>query len=392
MSRPNKPWFRKSNKTWYVWHDGRQVNLGKDKKAAHQKFYELMALPEAAPRPVVTKTISVAEVVDYFMEWTQQNRATDTYEWYRYRLERLCRRYPTLAAEDLKPFHVEQWASSYELSTTSRRNYLRAIKRCYRWAHRQGYLKTDPIVGLEVPRSESRETVLTQGEFDTLMSLVRSPELADLMNVTWLTGCRPQESLIVEAQHVDVANQRWIFRTSESKGKKVSRVVYLNDEAMEIVTRLMRQYPTGPIFRNSTGQPWTTDAVNCGFTALQTRMGKIAMQANGIEVSPDEINAFVLTLSPIHSVKGEIVTKSPAKLRQEAKRKLIQRKVKELVPRYSLYALRHSFATNALRNGVDSLTVAILLGHQDPSTLARVYQHLNQNPEHLLDQARRATA
>jgi hypothetical protein len=43
-----------------------------------------------------------------------------------------------------------------------------------------------------------------------------------------------------------------------------------------------------------------------------------------------------------------------------------------------------------LTSGVDALTVAILAGHCDVSTLAKTYQHLSQNPQYLLDQARRA--
>jgi integrase len=60
------------------------------------------------------------------------------------------------------------------------------------------------------------------------------------------------------------------------------------------------------------------------------------------------------------------------------------------VPRYSLYSLRHSWATHALQKGVDPLTVAILMGHQDPSMLSKVYQHLSLNPTHMLEQARKA--
>jgi len=52
--------------------------------------------------------------------------------------------------------------------------------------------------------------------------------------------------------------------------------------------------------------------------------------------------------------------------------------------------LRHSWATNALQKGVDPLTVAILMGHRDPSTLAKVYQHLALNPKHMLTEAHRA--
>jgi hypothetical protein len=45
-----------------------------------------------------------------------------------------------------------------------------------------------------------------------------------------------------------------------------------------------------------------------------------------------------------------------------------------------------------LTSGVDALTVAILAGHRDPSTLAKTYQHLSQSPRFLLAQARRASA
>ena len=152
----------------------------------------------------------------------------------------------------------------------------------------------------------------------------------------------------------------------------------------------MLAHPEGQIFRNCNGKPWTTDAVNCGFLALQMRMGKEEMIRRGVAVSTDDINAFIPTLSPTKQRRGVTVKKTKAELRAEAKRKLRHKKAAELTPRYSLYAIRHSWATNALQKGVDALTVAILMGHQDPSTLAKVYQHLSLNPKHLLEQAKRA--
>lgn len=390
MSRPNKPWFRKANKTWYIWFDGRQVNLGKNKKVAFQQFHELMAQPREQRIVPKTQNLSVPEVVDYFLEWVERHRSPETYEWYRHRLERLCQKYSDLAADQLKPYHVEEWVSQYEIAVTTKRNYYRSIKRCYKWANRQGHMTANPIADLEVPSAETKEVFIEPEEFARLMSYVKNQALADLITVTWETGCRPQESLRVEATNVDVEHQRWVFYKSQSKGKRVSRVVYLTDKAMEIVQRLMIANPSGPIFRNLNGKPWTKDAVNCAFLAIQMRMGKDRMQEEGICISDEEIKTFAKTLKPTKSVKGEVRDKRPAEIRAEAKRKLTHKKASEVATRYSLYTLRHSYATNALRKGIDSLTVAILLGHQDPSTLARVYQHLNQNPEHLLSQAKEA--
>ena len=45
---------------------------------------------------------------------------------------------------------------------------------------------------------------------------------------------------------------------------------------------------------------------------------------------------------------------------------------------------RHSFVTRALKHGVDPITLANLLGHADPTMIARVYGHLSQDSEYLM--------
>jgi integrase len=65
--------------------------------------------------------------------------------------------------------------------------------------------------------------------------------------------------------------------------------------------------------------------------------------------------------------------------------------VKVKVPGICCYAIRHSYATNALLRGVDPITLAVLMGHQDTGMIAKVYQHLTANPTFLLDAARKAT-
>jgi integrase len=342
------------------------------------------------PQQRKVSTESLAAIVDAFLEWVLNNRSPETYEWYRYRLQRFLERHPDLRVGDLRPFHVETWGDSYNFSVTSKRNYLRSIKRCMKWAKKQGYIDRNPIEDLEVPVAAHKEVAINKEEFACFLGFVRNQPFQDLVTVTWETGCRPQESLRVEARHVDQQNQRWVFRQSESKMKRITRVIYLTDTAMAITRRLMLAHPEGPLFLNTNGQAWTTEATNCAFLAAQIRMGKDEMQRRGEQIPEDKIAEFAKTLAQTRSRKGETITKSKSELWCEAKRKLTYRRAAELAPRYSLYALRHSWATNALQRGVDPLTVAILMGHEDPSTLAKVYQHLSLNPKHLLEQARRA--
>ena len=59
--------------------------------------------------------------------------------------------------------------------------------------------------------------------------------------------------------------------------------------------------------------------------------------------------------------------------------------------KYCVYPIRHSWATRALQRSLDPLTVAILMGHSEPSMLAKVYQHVAHDPEYTRAAAERAT-
>ena len=338
-----------------------------------------------------TSPESLVGIIDAFLDWTERNRAPDTYEWYRYRLQRFVDKYPDMLVSSLKPYHVEEWVDGYDIAQTTRRNYFRSIKRCLAWATRQGRIDKNPLEALDIPGAERREVYVPIEEFETLLTYVPCPRFRDLLITTYQTGCRPQESLRVIGKYVDRKNARWIFPQIKSKGKKSPRIIYLNDSALEISNRLLDEHPVDELFRNAAGRAWTTEAVNCVFDRIQIRMGKEALRAEDKEPREKEIAALAKTLTPTKTEKGVKRDKRPAELRCEAKRKLTNRMAKQAAPRYSLYSLRHSWATNALKRGVDPLTVALLMGHKDPSMLARVYQHLSHSPDHMRDQARKAT-
>lgn len=389
MARNPKPWYRNDREAWFVTLNGERHNLGPNREAAFRRFHELMLEPKTR---VIASSESLVRIIDEFLEWAQKHRSPETYEWYRYRLQRFAEKHPDLQVSDLKPYHVQRWVDGYRLSVTSRRNYLRTIKRCLRWAMLQGHINQNPIAGLEVPAAERREIVVSADEYAAILAAVTDENFRDLLVVTWETGCRPQESLRVEARHIDVANKRWVFPKSESKNKKLARVVYLTETAFSIVVRRMAAFPTGPLFRNSLDKRWTTDAVNCVFRRIRIKIGQQRMKAAELQPGDAEVQQLVTTLKPTKGVNGESKRKSPRALLTESRRKLRHRQACSLVPQYSLYALRHSWATHALRRGVDPLTVAILMGHSDPSMLAKVYQHLALDPDHLRSQLAKATS
>jgi integrase len=332
MARPNKPWYREDRRRWYVTINGKWHNLGPDKKRAMQRFHELMAAKDAAEdRPV--DRASVAAILDEFLEWTKQNRATKTYRGYVDFCQSFTSTWPRLRTDEFKPMHVQEWLNKKTTwNSTTKRGAITCLKRAMNWAARMGYLHTNPISAMEKPEAKPRTTLVDSDEFESILSEIGDDNFKDLLIVSFDTGARPQEVKSLEARHIDLDKHLWIFPRDEAKGKKKPRVVYIPTErSLAIVRKNIERHPVGPIFRNRLGNPWTGYAVKCRFARLQERLGK----------------------------------------------------------RYRQYDLRHSWITRQLVAGVDSHVVASLSGHSDTSMIDRVYSHVADDHRFMLAQAKR---
>ena len=85
--RQPKPFFRKFTATWYVQIGKQQINLGKDKAAAFQKYHELMCSRGRAE----AKFKTVPHLLDAYLEWLHKNRAEGTYKKAKHYLTRMAR-------------------------------------------------------------------------------------------------------------------------------------------------------------------------------------------------------------------------------------------------------------------------------------------------------------
>lgn len=335
MAQFRKPFYKKSHKAWYVQLDGRQVRLGETEDAAFERYHELMRQKKQADRvrPDGPPPVTLGTLVQTFLAAGFHGKSPETRAWYGQRLT------PFLAhlgagfvVTELKPTHVDGWVAAHPAwAAGTVRNCWRAVQRCCRWGHRRGMIPELALLHQEKPRGGRREVVISPAEYNQLLGYVRNDEFRALVVVAWETGCRPQDVLRAQGRHLDPAQKRLVFQTQESKDKSHPRVVYFTDAAWDALGTRAHAVGSRHLFTNSDGLPWTTDAVNCAFGALHRRM-----RAAGIECR-----------------------------------------------RYCLYHLRHSWLDRMLKSGVDALTCAILMGHKDPSQLARTYQHLSRSPDYL---------
>lgn len=220
-----KPWFRKSRGVWMVQIAGVQHNLGPDQEQAFRLYHDLMRQP--AKKQVVGD--SVVAIIDRYLDLCQEHRAAETYEWYRYRVQLFVTYIDkTLTVGRLKHFHIDDWLREHpDWSSGTKHGMVRSAQRALRWATRKGYIERSPITDYEKPRPGKRNVVITPERFDQILRLVRKQPFRDLLTITWETGCRPQESLVVEARHVDLANARWVFPADEAKTSPNSLYVKL---------------------------------------------------------------------------------------------------------------------------------------------------------------------
>jgi integrase len=390
--RHPQPFWREFTRCWYLQLGKKQIRLSPDRDEAFRIYYELMSRgPEAEPSsPAVSHAPAptlVVEVLDAFLDWCGQNKAACTYEHYRENLQRFATRIPAdLPVAELKPFHVTRALADFPgWGNNTKHDFIGALKRALNWAVDEELIDRNPLARMKKPAREAREMAVTPEEYARVIETVEEPRFRDLIELAWETGSRVQELRKFEARFVDLPGGRIVLPPSKAKGKKHHRVVYLTDRAREVVARLCREAPSGPLLCNSEGNAWTKDAINCAFCRLQLALGRRAMRELGIEAKV-----------PPRFRKGGVAPERLAEARarhaaavREAQRENT-RLAREHGVKYHLGAFRKGYATEALKNGVDTVTVAHLLGHADASMVSRVYAKVQQDPRFMAEAARRA--
>lgn len=353
--RPHHPWYWAAKNTWFVEIGDTRHNLGKHPEnlrppkkrkrgdappkppqEIEQAYFRLMATdPAHLPKAAVVK---VCQVCDLFLDYSEKHHEPATYSSYQTFLQDFCDLYGTLLAKDLKPLHVTRWLDAHPGWKGSRRNAVVAVKRAFNWADAEGVLQPNPIKAVKKPPQRHRDRVLTPEERREILAAIKDEAFRNFVLAMMETGARPGEVRSVTAAHVNLDLGIWFFKehkTAKRTGKP--RIIYLNEATVELTRKLVALYPEGPLFRGPRSKcGFTRNGVRCRFRNLRAKLPKLA---------------------------GVIS-----------------------------YTARHSFATQALINGVGIAHVAELMGHVDTTMVSQHYSHLAGNVQHMREAAMRATA
>ncbi|HEX6007597.1 MAG TPA: site-specific tyrosine recombinase XerD [Burkholderiales bacterium] len=228
---------------------------------------------------------------------------------------------------DLLGFLAHEVQRRAKATTASR--LLSSLKRFYRYALRQGKIRTDPTLNIDAPKlPRPLPKSLTEQDVEALLAAPNVEEALGLrdramLETLYASGLRVSE--LVTLRLTQVSQDMGVVRVT-GKGSK-ERLVPLGEEALAWIRRYLRE-----------GRP-----------ALLRRRATDAL--------------FV-------TVRGEAMTR-------QAFWYLIKRYALRagLTKPLSPHTLRHAFATHLLNHGADLRVVQLLLGHSDIST-TQIYTHV----------------
>jgi integrase len=392
MARRPKPWYWKSRKIWCVYQNGEKILLGPDREVAFTRYHEIMAKPAEKCHPI--ERGCVAAILDDFLTWTEENRAKKTYSRYRDFIQSFVNEFGRMGILAINSSHVTAWLNTqHQWNSTTKRNAITALQRGFNWAVKNRGLEKNPIRGMEKPEARRRTAIVTAEEFEELLHYVDDVPFRDLLIVSYDCGTRPQETKQLEARHIQLDKKRAIIPAEEAKGRIARAIYFPTERCFRIVSRLVAQYPTGPLFRSGKGNAWTAFSVKIRFEYIQIAEGLHEMEKRSIqsEVTEEAIEKLAKTLSKtrISRDSGRETKKKDWEIRQEARRKLIAKEAKQYARRFRQYDFRHSFVTRKLRAGVDSHVVAALVGHKDTKMIDTVYSHVADDHKFMLEAAKK---
>ena len=149
------------------------------------------------------------------------------------------------------------------------------------WATDRGLVHSNPRRGYKCKEGRRRITYFTPEQEQALLGHA-STAFALALEVLIRTGYRPScEFAVLTAAHVEETpnGQVWRFGEEESTTGR-PRVVYVPSEIASVVRELMKRYPTGPVFRNGSGQPWSR-GLKDSFRGAAARVRRA-----GVELAP----------------------------------------------------------------------------------------------------------
>jgi integrase len=323
MPRPAGIWWNSGKKKYYATIAGHKTPLDADEEKA-QEMYERLKRKEKAPDFQDNNTCRT--IFYLYLDYVEKESPA-SYRISKYSLSSFIDHHKELMVKDLRAVHVQEWLNGHPGWGDSMQNTVVGwLVAALNWAAKpeNRYITRNPIAGISRPAGKSRgeEAVIDPADHKTLTD-GSNERLRDIVFCLQQTGMRPGMACTITAADCDFGN-RVITLARHKTVKKTGTPIKIpmTEPLAEMLQRLCREHPQGPIFLTRRGRPYTSNYLSEHVGRTRKRLG--------------------------------------------------------IEARLTPYGYRHTTATTLLQAGVDDAKVAQILGHTTTAMLYRHYGHLSK--------------
>lgn len=269
--------MKKKTLYYYTLAKGRKIPLGSDLNAAKLKWAELEnGSPQVCDRFEVVANRYKIEVLPSKAPKTQRDQVGQ--------LQKLCAVFGQGSLSDIEPQHIRRYLDKRTKKTAANRE-IALFSHLFNWARGKGYTNNpNPCVGVKKNPERPSKEYINDADYRAVLS-VAPPELADAMEIAYLTGQRVADVLKITRKDIS-DGCLWI---TQNKTQKPMGVRISGKLATVIDAALTRpRSATGPyIVQTDNGQRLT-------YTMLRKRFLK-ACEVAGVKWKFKDIRAKAAT-------------------------------------------------------------------------------------------------
>jgi len=318
--------------------------------------------------------MTIKDLKSQFLEYLEieKNRSPKTIENYNHYLTRFINFAKVESPRDITEEAVRKYRLQLNRITDERRKPLKKVTQNYHVIALRSFLKylakrdirTVPAEKIELGKQEEREvTFLEPAELERFLRAPRGVSLSDLrdraiLETLFSTGLRVSELCSLDQDDIDLARGEFSVR---GKGSKL-RLVFLSGQAKTAIATYLEKRSDVDEALFIRVPPHL--ARRCGGVPRNERFSAKGGSLPA-EATPQTLQAG--------ASGGENLRLTPRSIQRIIKKYAVAAGIvgKKITP----HSLRHSFATDLLRNGADIRSVQALLGHSSVTT-TQIYTHV----------------
>lgn len=235
------------------------------------------------------------------------------------------------------------------------------LHRALDFAVAEGLINSNPASGVNLPRGPKPPiSILTRDEQNKLILASYYHRYGVFVRLTLFTGIRLGELLGLRWEDVDASSRLLHIRRTLSRLNKMDRPTNPNEATTEIVIQT-------PKSENS------TRAIPLLPQVLQDLQAWRSVQMSEKETAGDA-----------YADSGMIVTNPLGGYVEPKTFKKYYNQILALagLPHFTFHALRHTFASRAMEQGMDAKTLSVILGHASVAFTSDTYMHVLTEHKH----------